>query len=94
MEHIKKWKDLSKEDRKQLIMKAIEVMRRDMPEVVKRHKIKEYRNFPFTRGYLQNRDSEGTGPGEAFYLGRYLCYFRDRLLEWTEKELLKDDQPF
>jgi hypothetical protein len=69
-----------------LIEQALNAIEREMPENVARHhlgpKLGHYPSFPYSRGYMQNCDCDGTGPGEKFFMGRYIYYTRSSLLEW------------
>ena len=69
----------SKSDKEKIVQFAIDAMRKEMPENVFRHKIKQFPSFPFSKGYLQNEDSTGAGPEGSFYCGRYRCYQREKL---------------
>lgn len=74
-----------------LIKQALEAVEREMPENVPRHhlgpKAGYYRSFPYSRGYMQNCDSDGIGPEEKFFMGRYVYYTRRSLLEWLRKRM-------
>ncbi|GFK93307.1 hypothetical protein NNJEOMEG_01138 [Fundidesulfovibrio magnetotacticus] len=49
-----------------------------------RHRWKEYvqnYGFPFSRGYIQNLDSQGEGPPHVLQFGR-VAYTREELVGW------------
>ena len=81
-------KQLAKEN---LIEQALGAVEREMPENVARHqlgpKAGHYYSFPYSRGYMQNCDCEGTGPTEKFFMGRYVYYTRRSLLEWLRERM-------
>ncbi|GFM33724.1 hypothetical protein DSM101010T_20890 [Desulfovibrio subterraneus] len=59
-----------------------------LPPVLWRHKWNEYRaqlELPFTRGHMQNLDSQKRGPKSAL-LGGKIFYRKNDLLEWIAKE--------
>lgn len=68
-----------------LIEQAISAVERELPENVGRHKLGHYQSFPYSRGYMQNCDSDGTGPTEKFFMGRYVYYTRSSLLSWLRE---------
>lgn len=74
-----------------LINLALDACQREMPENVARHrlgpKLGYYQSFPYTRGYMQNCDCDGTGPKEKFFMGRYVYYTRRSLLEWLRERM-------
>mgnify|MGYP001281114060 CR=1 FL=1 len=50
-----------------------------------RHRWNEYRDrygFPYSRGYMQNLDSLGAGPEDAFVLGGKIGYRRTPLVRF------------
>ena len=74
-----------------LLNQALDALERELSENVARHrlgpKLGHYPSFPYSRGYMQNCDSEGTGPTEKFFMGRYVYYTRRSLLEWLRERM-------
>ncbi len=55
-----------------------------LPPLVWRHRWNEYRDkcgLPFSRGTMQNMDSEGRGPGKVMF-GKRVAYKREDLIQW------------
>jgi hypothetical protein len=70
-----------------LLEQALAALERELPENVGRHKLGKYPSFPYSRGTMQNHDSEGTGPTEKFFIGQYVYYTRRSLLEWVRTHM-------
>jgi hypothetical protein len=70
-----------------LIDQAIAAVERELPENVGRHKLGHYPSFPYSRGHMQNCDSDGTGPTEKFFMGRYVYYSKSSLLHWLKERM-------
>lgn len=63
----------------------IEVLSSELPSILWRHKWPEYQEaygVPFSRGTLQNRDSQGRGPKAFKATGKRVYYLREDFLEW------------
>jgi len=74
----------------QLIEKIIAAVGRELPEIFPRHKINKLSpSFPWAKGTMQNRDSEGTGVKERFMIGKHVFYTRDSTLDLVRQELSK-----
>lgn len=71
----------------ELVEKVLAAVEREMPENVGRHLLGNYPSFPYSRGYLQNCDCDGTGPTEKFLMGRYCYYTRSSLLAWLRMRI-------
>ncbi len=70
-----------------LIEQALDVLEKELPEIVARHKLASYPSFPYSRGTMQNRDCEGTGPTDKFFMGRYLYYTKRSLIEFVRRQM-------
>lgn len=57
-------------------------------EFVQRHKLNEVSpSFPYHHRTMANRDSLGTGPKEAFMLGKHVTYSKKALLDMLAADL-------
>jgi hypothetical protein len=74
----------------QLIEKVVEAVRKELAEIVPRHKINKLSpSWPYSKGTMQNRDCDGTGVKEKFMIGKHVFYLREQCLEFLRDELSK-----
>jgi len=74
----------------ELIEKVVRAIEKELPEVFPRHKINKLSpSFPWAKGTMQNRDSDGSGVKEKFMIGKHVFYTRDSTLDLVRKELSK-----
>ena len=74
----------------QIIEKVIEAVGQELSSIVPRHKInKQSPSWPYSKGTMQNRDSDGSGVKERFMVGKHVFYFREKCLEFLRDELSK-----
>lgn len=67
-------------------MDLIKILENELPSIIWRHKWNEYKKafgVPFSRGTLQNMDSQGRGP-KAGKMGGKVYYTRQDFIAWLE----------
>lgn len=76
---------IPEELREQLIAAVDSELKSEFPQ---RHKLnKESPSFPYNHRTMANRDSLGTGPKEAFMVGKHKIYRKAALLEMLRADL-------
>jgi len=73
----------------EIIQKVVNALKRELPEVVRISALGSYPSVTFAPGTVHNEICLGTGPQNSFMMGKYRCLFRDDLIHWVVRKLMK-----
>jgi hypothetical protein len=77
----------SRQSDRETIVEGIRKAAETWPDIIPRKTAPRLIGETFSYGTLANFDSEGNGVPDSFRLGRQICYFKVRLVEWLISRL-------